>query len=43
MRFAGIVLLLIVAALVGLYVFGLSLEPEVRTIEQEAVRATPND
>ena len=39
MRFIVIVLLLALAGLAALYVYGQMLEPDMRTIEQEAVRA----
>lgn len=37
MRVAVGAVIVILLALVGLYVFGLTLKPEVRTIEQDAV------
>ncbi len=40
MRFILIVAALIVAALVGLFIYGQMLEPETRLIEQEAVRGS---
>jgi len=38
-RFVMIVVLIVLAALVGLFVYGQMLEPETRLIEQEAVDA----
>lgn len=40
MRFVLILAVLIVAALAGLYIYGQMLEPETRTIEQEALDAS---
>ena len=39
MRFILIIFLLALAALVGLYIYGGMIEPETRTIEQEATGA----
>ena len=39
MRFILIVVLLALAALAGLFIYGQLLQPEVRTIEQEAINA----
>ncbi|WDI31729.1 hypothetical protein PUV54_00815 [Hyphococcus flavus] len=39
MRFFAIVLLIALAALIGLFVYGQMLEPETRTIEVEANEA----
>ena len=36
MRFVGILVLLVLAGLIGLFVYGQMLEPEVREIETEA-------
>ncbi|MHA7873003.1 MAG: hypothetical protein ACX939_11690 [Hyphococcus sp.] len=38
MRFVLIIIVLALAALTGLYLYGQMLEPETRTIEQEASR-----
>ena len=38
-RFAAIVVFVVLLALVGLFAYGLTLEPEVRTIEQEAIQS----
>lgn len=37
MRFALAVIVVVVVAIIGLYVYGLSLQPETRTIEQDAI------
>lgn len=37
MRFVVIIIVVALLALAGLYVYGLTLSPEVRTIEQDAV------
>lgn len=37
MRFAVAIVAVIVLALAGLFVFGLTLKPDTRTIEQDAV------
>ncbi|MDZ7628677.1 MAG: hypothetical protein U5J99_09795 [Parvularculaceae bacterium] len=37
MRFAAAILVIALLALAGLFVFGLTLKPETRTIEQDAV------
>lgn len=42
MRFAAAIVAIIFLALAGLFVFGLTLKPETRTIEQDAV-GLPND
>lgn len=42
MRFAVIVVIVALLAVVGLFVFGLTLSPDVRTIEQDAVLGSPN-
>lgn len=39
MRFVLIVVLVVLAAMVGLYIYGGMIEPDVETIEQEAVGA----
>lgn len=39
MRFFLIVVVLILAALVGLFIYGQLMQPQTQTIEQEAVRA----
>jgi hypothetical protein len=36
-RFALAVIVVVVVAIIGLYVYGLTLQPEMRTIEQDAV------
>ena len=38
MRFILIVAVLVVAALIGLFIYGQMLQPDTRLIEQEAVR-----
>lgn len=43
MRFILIFLLLAIAALVGLYIYGGIIEPETSTIEQEATGANDAD
>lgn len=37
MRFALAVIAVIVLAVIGLYVYGLTLQPDTRTIEQDAI------
>lgn len=37
MRFALAVIVVVVVTIIGLYVYGLTLQPEMRTIEQDAV------
>lgn len=37
MRFFLAVIAVVVLAIIGLYVFGLTLQPDVRTIEQDAI------
>jgi hypothetical protein len=37
LRFAAAIVVIALLALVGLFVFGLTLKPETRTIEQDAV------
>ena len=41
MRFVLITVFLVIAALVGLFIYGQMLEPETAVIEQEAVTADP--
>ncbi len=40
MRFTIAVIAVIVLAVVGLYIYGLTLKPQTRTIEQDAVGST---
>jgi hypothetical protein len=40
LRFAIAIVVIALLALVGLYVFGLTLEPDTRTIEQDAIGIT---
>lgn len=42
MRFAAGVVVVALLALAGLFFYGEMLEPQTRTIEQEAVRADPS-
>ncbi|MEQ8179312.1 MAG: hypothetical protein RIC52_18955 [Amphiplicatus sp.] len=40
MRFILVVAVLVVAALIGLFIYGQMLQPDTRLIEQEAVRGS---